>query len=387
MTTCEHQPTEMRVALGAQQPHLARDNSVGPDVGATLRRTLWSAVVRELNHSKLPYCVLGARAEAIERNQSDMDFVVRPGDYPFVPHLLAAAAASAGAQLVQAIDHETTATYFVLAKQQGEMVAFLHPDCTTDYRRQRRLWMSAEELLRGRRRAPGGYFHPTADVEFKYYLVKQVLKQTLSDAQWQQLVALYQASPLPHNALSLWRRSTAAQIEQALLKPDRDGFRKLLPHVKHELTNTSPREGTLPRGGSFLLDCARMVTRITQPTGLFVQITNGGLGERTELACRLAKALAPAFRRSSLVATSNPAGMLRALVESTLVVSSDEVAPFRTFYGGVDVDWRPALSPQKNLELAIAAVLSHLAHRTMLRLELQNSQTLEPRDLARTTIY
>ena len=40
------------------------------------------------------------------------------------------------------------AAYFVLAKQQRDVVAFVHPDCTTDYRRQRTLWMSADELLR-----------------------------------------------------------------------------------------------------------------------------------------------------------------------------------------------------------------------------------------------
>ena len=84
-----------------------------------LRRELWLAVVRALNHSKLPYCILGAADGMPERADSDMDFVVRPCHFSFVPQLLASAAASAGAQLVQAIQHETTAAYFVLCQTAG----------------------------------------------------------------------------------------------------------------------------------------------------------------------------------------------------------------------------------------------------------------------------
>lgn len=379
---------EMSSSLPVQQSHAAGNDSAGLAVYAALRRTLWSAVVRGLNASKLPYCLLGTAADAPERGESDMDFVVSPSDYQYVPQLLASAAASVGANLVQAIDHETTATYFVLPLQQGEIVAFLHPDCTTHYRRQRRLWMSSEELLRGRRRAPGGYFRPTPDVELKYYLIKQVLKQTLSDAQWRKLVALYDASPLPQNALSMWPRSTAAQIEQAILNDHCAGFREMLPRCNAQLNNTSPQERTSARSGSFLLDCARVVTRITQPTGLFVQISHGSRAERTELAWKLAKTLAPAFRRASVLTSSNPAQIIRALIESTLVVSPKEVIPLRTLYGGVDIHCQPSLTPKENLESAVAIVLTHLAQRTTRRLDLQSDRTqqLELDTRVRTTV-
>ena len=32
--------------------------------------------------------------------------------------------------------------------------------------------------------ASGGHFRPAPDVEFKYYLIKQVLKRTLTETQW-----------------------------------------------------------------------------------------------------------------------------------------------------------------------------------------------------------
>jgi hypothetical protein len=389
MTVCTSEPRHVQSIRVAQQSAHARYRSCDLDAQLTLRRQLWSAVVRALNHSKLPYCILGAADDTPELAGSDMDFVVRPCDYIVVPQLLASAAAGAGARLVQAIEHETTATYFVIAKQQGADVAFLHPDCTTHYRRQRRLWITSDELLRGRRRASGVYFRPSPDVEFKYYLIKQVLKQTLSHAQWTKLVAFYQASPCPMEALSLWTRETAVQIEQSLLSEDRDGFREQLPRYNYEFTATVFRESALARGAGFIRDSARVATRMARPTGLFVQLSGGALGLRTELAWKLAKTLAPAFRRSSVVNPGNPAKVLRALIESTLLVSAEEVIPYRTPYGGVDIHWQPALTRRENFEHAVATILSHLSRRTMRRLELHShqSQRFELDMLADSTVF
>lgn len=214
MTVGTSERSEVQSLRVAQEPEAARYHSRGLRTQVLLGRELWSAVVRALNQSQLPYCILGATEGTAELADSDMDFAVRPCDYSSVPQLLASAAAGAEARLVQVIPHETTATYFVIARQQDEVVAFLHPDCTTDYRRCHRLWITSDQLLRERQRASGGYLRPAPDVGFKYYLIKQVLKQTLSSVQWKKLVALYEASPRPQDALSVWPSDTAAQIER-----------------------------------------------------------------------------------------------------------------------------------------------------------------------------
>ena len=389
MTTYEGEQTDMSEKSLTRQSRLAYGRSRDRNLRAALRRTLWSAVVRFLNDSNLPYCILGAAFREPDLAACDVDFVVRPDDFGAVPQLLCSAAASVGGKLVQAIDHEATATYFAIAIQQGAVVAFLHPDCTTDYRRQSRLWMSAEELLSGRRRVPGGYFRPAPDVEFEYYLTKQVLKRTVSSRQWEKLTALYQTADDLREALSWWRLANAAQIDQALRRDDWETFRNLVPHLHHELINSPDREGAPARAASFASDAARVLTRVTGPTGLFVQISDGTLDERAEMAHRLAKALAPAFRRSSVMVSSNPAKVVRALVESTLFVSPKEMIPFRTLYGGIDLRWRATLSPEKNFERALAGVLAYLSQRTMRRLELQSlpSQRLELNTLADTTVH
>lgn len=386
MIPCGYEQNAMRqTAVGSRA---VPEQSANTGAHLDMRGQLWSAFLAALNDSKLPYCVLGAPENPAHITDSDVDFAVRPSDYKNVPRLLASAAAAVGGQLIQAIEHETTATYFAIAVQQHGGVAFLHPDCSSDYRREGRLWMRAEDLLRERRRTSTGYFRPAPDVDFKYYLTKQVLKQSLSTRQWRKLITLYQAASHPREALSWWRVATAAQIEQSLLHNDQEACKTLLPHLRSELLKTPFRESPTARTSSFLLESARMAVRILRPTGLFVQVRDGSPRERKYLAWKLARTLAPAFRRAVIVNHSTPARVLRVLIESTLVVSTDEMLPFRTLYGGVSIHWQAKLMRSENLESAIDAVLSHLSKRTMRRRAIQPSrpQRIELETMARPTV-
>ena len=337
------------------------------------------AVIHAIHDSGVPYCILGDAEASAPSGEGDLDFAVTPSDYDRIPQLLADAAAFAGGQLVQAIAHESTATYFAIAKVKDRAIGFVNPDCTTDYRREGRLWIPAEELLRGRRLGSEGFFRPAPDTNFKYYLIKQVLKQTLSEAQWARLTALYYGSTDPECALNLWPEPINLQMESALLRNDGAAFHELLPRLGSEVESTPYREDLVARGAAFAADSARLVSRVSHPTGLFVRVAGGLPIERTDLALRLAQAMAPAFRHTWVDREFAPASINRALIESTLVVSLNEAFLARAPFGGVTIHWQPALSPGENLEQAIAAVASYLSRRTAHRLK------LSPRESCPTT--
>ena len=374
-------------ALSVPDSQTKSASSEHRDSAAELRQKLWSAFIGTLNHSGIPYCLLGATGVGHASGDADVDFAVRPSDFAQVPQLLATAAASVGGHVIQAIEHETTATYFAVAIQRHGRVAFLHPDCTTDYRRQGRLWMSSVELLGGTWRAPGSYWRPGPSVDFKYYLIKQLLKQTISDLQWKKLMALREAANDPREAFCFWPLATAAQIEEALSHNDRQLFRTLLPQLRRELTNTPAVENAPAKASALAHDADRIARRLAHPTGLFVQITGAGLQQRTELANGLSHTLAPAFRRASVMSISNPAGVVRDLIASTLVLSPGQASPYRALYGGLDIRWQPELAAGGNLEFAVSAILSHLSRRTARRLKLQSvsPHALELHNLAHTT--
>lgn len=379
---------QLRPADIAADSRAMLNESHGRELHLALRRKLWSAFIATLNSSGLPYCIVGAPEHVADVAGSDVDFVVPPCYYSSVPQLLALAAASVGGRLVQAIEHETTATYFVIALEQHGHLAFLHPDCTTDYRRNGRLWLSSEELLHQRHRGTGGYFRAAPDIDFKYYLAKQVLKQTVTANQWEKLITLYQAAGDPGQAFSWWRLGDAAKIEQTLLHNDYELFRKLAPSLRTELMGSQLRESLVARVSSVAANAVRIARRLARPTGLFVHIDNGSTAQRTELARSLAKVLAPVCRRVSVISYATLPKVLRNLVESTLVVSSDDETAFRRLLGGVNIHWQPALTRSENLEYAVSNVLSYLSQRTRERLNLNvtPSQQFELDTLAPTSI-
>ncbi len=358
------------IARARDRSPIARTDVASDGAQAKLRSKLFSAVIQGLHDSGIPYCILGAAQDLAASGESDLDFAVRPSDFASVPPLLADAAARAGGRLVQAIRHETTAAYFAIAKIRKHGICIVNPDCTTDYRREGRLWMPVEELLGGRGLGAGGFFRPAPDVDFKYYLIKQVLKQTLTDTQWAKLVTLYLESAEPECALNLWARPGNLQIESALLRNDRAAFSALLPCFASQLRSTPYREDPVTRAAAFVANGARVFSRASHPTGLFVCITNGHFAERIDLALRLAQAMAPAFRRTLVDGEFSPASTTRALIESTLVVSPNEALLARAPFGSVTIRRHPSLSPAENLERAIAAVVSHLSKRTARRLKL-----------------
>ena len=346
----------------------------GRGTAATLRRELWRAVVQALNSSGIPYCLLGSSEDAGERAGCDMDFAVRPQDEPKVPQLLASAAASRGAHLVQAIRHEISATYFAIARQQGSEVAVLNPDCATDYRRRRRLWIRADELL-AEHSFGGGFCRPTREREFQYYLLKHVLKQSAGKRQWQKLLELHGGANRCAAMTGFWSEATLRQIDLALLRRDHRWFEEQLPRLLRELEASPFLESFSGRAKASTTDAARAIERILHPTGVLVAVNGGDRQQREEMARLLANQLAPAFRRRLVCDRLSPLTVLPSLIRSTVVVYTGDSFPLLGWAGALRVTYDTNLSLQKNTASAVGALIVHLERRTFRRLKLQVPET------------
>ena len=119
-----------------------------PPAALRIRNELLSAFLAQLNSSDIRYCLLSGYDTCPEKVTSDVDFMVHPEDMYRVAPLLSQVAHVAGGALVQAIPHETWACHFVIAKDDGSPIGYFDPDCTGDYRKQGRLWLSAERCWR-----------------------------------------------------------------------------------------------------------------------------------------------------------------------------------------------------------------------------------------------
>ena len=264
----------------------------------TLRAKLLKRFVAELNRSRIPYCILSGY-ENNGRKSSDVDIMFCPADMPRVPELLAEIARSSGARLVQSIQHETSGCYFVLAIEDGKHLVHLDIDCYSDYRRDGRLWLSADGIV-ARRRQYRDFHIPSAADEFIYYLIKKVLKQSLNLQQLKHLQELACSTPMACRAcmVRFWPAETALRLLCAILEPRLEWLHAQLPSLLTELEQTPIKENVHQRVLQRVREAVRIVRRIISPTGFSVVISGGTPGLCSEVADSLVCRLAPAFRRS-----------------------------------------------------------------------------------------
>ena len=174
---------QVQVTEAADQP------LANPVRNAQGRTELFAAALSQFNLAEIPYCLLGGHENRAASADSDVDVMVASHELTRVGSLLAQVASSANAMLVQALRHESSACYFVLAKAEGAGFSFLDVDCCGDYRRRGRLWLRAYPIL-ARRKACRNLFVPAASDQFIYYTIKKILKQSISAHQLKRIAAL-----------------------------------------------------------------------------------------------------------------------------------------------------------------------------------------------------
>ena len=295
-----------------------------PDSVSRARAELFAAFIEEMNSAGVSYCLLSGYEDYPEAGDSDVDFMVSQEDAARVAAVLRATARETRALLVQAMQHETTARYFVLAKQIGSRVAYLHPDCSTDYRRDGRLWLRSKDVL-ARRRRLGNIFVPAGADEFLYYLIKKVLKQEIDESQLQRVRRLYIACPEECCARMrrLWTAKQVSAMTSAILSVDVWRMRWNLPSLRVALLTSRNSEGVWARTVQQFQESRRRATRVMRPTGLSVTISGASARHRDDLARGLETNLRPALRRTQLVDENEfsfASSVWPARVRSTLVI-------------------------------------------------------------------
>jgi len=269
------------------------------------KQHLFAQMIRTFESAGMPYCILAGYDKFPQQIDSDIDFMVAPAWNDCLPELIAAIAETTGARLIQHLQHETTAGYFVLARLDGDSITYLHPDSSSDYRRSGRLWLQARTVLENRRRHAHGFWIPSSADAFSYYLIKKLDKQSLNAEQAMELATRYAEDP------QACRDSLAALLPQEdalLLEKALTGSRdfstvpwsivsRQLPHLRQSLHQKAATIPWRERVNDWVAESRRLWRRWRQPTGLrIVFLGPDGSGKSTVIAA-LSKQLEQAFRR------------------------------------------------------------------------------------------
>lgn len=265
---------------------------------AEVRRQMFLDFCSALEKRHITYVILAGYRDYPDRIASDVDFMVSEDDFERLPAILSSVDCIEGARVVQMLQHETCARYFVMAKQRGSRIAYLHPDAAANYRLNARLWLRSADVLASRRRSSAGFWIPAAAVEFEYYFVKRAEKRSLEALHLDQLAARIQEDESGCMAVlsRLLPTKTALDAAKAIAITDVDWFLVNRDQLYACVRAAVPRESLLMRMRSHLEELARRWGRVMRPTGFVIAVLGPDGSGKTTVINHLEAEFAPAFR-------------------------------------------------------------------------------------------
>ena len=257
---------------------------------------------RFLHDEGVRFCVVGDSRNYPEEIASDIDIVVEPKALLTLSARIGRFASAQEVKLVQCLQHEHNAYYFVLAWQATDgRFRYLTPDFCADYYRGGVLFLHAEELLSEAVGAvdasgkPKGFFTAAPAREFIYYLVKRVDKGQLDWPRCEYLHLCWCADPRGAEAqlMRFWNNPAETDlIARAAESNEWQGVCAALPSLRksmHRRLHTSPR--------ALLREARRRVHRVVHPTGLLVAFVGPDGSGKSSVIEHVSVLLSPAFRR------------------------------------------------------------------------------------------
>lgn len=266
------------------------------------RSTVISKLFQYLNEDRVNYVVVGDTRGYPEQVHGDTDIVTDACSLLLAQQSMQRLCTDHNIQIVQVLQHEQSAHYYVLAwfGQSGEVFT-LNPDICTDYFRSGRLFLKAEEVLCERTRVlmNGGerteIFIPSPARAFIYYLLKKIDKGDLDDRQGEYLSSQWKldAQGAMSQIKRFWSGAEILGLTRAAEKNDwkviRHDLGKYKAGLKHSLRFS-------------IRNCwhesVRKLRRLVQPTGLLVVFLGSDGSGKSTIIEQVQTDLAPLFRRT-----------------------------------------------------------------------------------------
>ncbi|MBN2570116.1 MAG: thymidylate kinase-like protein [Deltaproteobacteria bacterium] len=252
-----------------------------------------------LESAGIKTCILSGYEAYPDHIPSDVDFVVLPEDLPKIPAILF----ELPCLLLQCLQHESNAYYYVLCTTaRNGTPCFLHLDVSGDFRRDGRVFLTAEEIIASRREY-NNFWVPSPDIEFAYYLIKKIAKRSINEQQRDSLVSLYQQDPdgCKNQIRRFWSAEAARKLVSVIqLNKWSTVDTEIAWFRKNFLIKAFKRKPSVTLA-YWKDDVLRRVRRVCIPTGLHVVIFGTDGSGKSSVLEKIKTTLAPAFRRTLLL--------------------------------------------------------------------------------------
>jgi thymidylate kinase len=261
-----------------------------PDLTTQQRTEAVRRIAAVLAQSGEKYCVLHGWQFLEQRDMTDIDLAVAPEALP----VLARAVEWTGWQIIQVINYEVGAYFFVAARTREGKGEFLCIDAITDFWDRGRLYLKNSQLLADRDQS-FGLTVAAPQAEFAYLLIKKVLKGEIPDYQRSRLTTLCQT--LDHRAEETLERFFGAQYGGRLFNWLSTGNWAELHSNISKLRRVLRRTTLIEHfGGSILAPLKgtkRLIGRVLRPSGLMVVLLGPDGSGKSTIARYLQNAFVP----------------------------------------------------------------------------------------------
>lgn len=260
---------------------------------------IFLSFVRYLENRRILYAVLGDSAGYPHEIHSDIDIILLPEDYDNRVNIIREFAEQTSINLVQLLQHEFCASYFVLAwKDKDGKSSFIALDICSDYYRMGKPLLKATDLLKNTNTGADNvcniHFKTLSpEMGFIYYFIKKIDKGAMNETQFEHLRKQFVKCPglCIKNLEIFWPADTASNISLWIKDNKFSILQDAIPELKKHLIKNAR-----PSVRDFFREAGRKLKRVFQPTGIIIALLGpDGCGKST-LGAILQKELAPAFR-------------------------------------------------------------------------------------------
>jgi len=283
-------------------------------------------LIKVLNflEDRVSYCIVGDVRRLPDDTSKDIDFVVNTRDLRMIPKLLEEFCEKQECKLIQSLQHESVATYYVICwRGENGGQSFLQLDFCSDYLRYARPLLMAGELLVGAvsysRSVSGISFPvPMPQKAFIYYLLKRVDKRQLTADNGEYLSEQYALDPkgAEEEIRRFWPDSEACELLLAALSGDWSKIIEDSDRFQQMIQTSSVIKARFDS-----VEILRIVARIFNPAGLLVVITGLTAEDYQQLSTVLQKNLLRGFRNAMDAEGVSRNIVVWKVIRSTLIIS------------------------------------------------------------------
>jgi len=258
--------------------------------------------LKYLQINGIPYCIVGNTDDFPDAIAGDVDIIIPQEKVKTLHPLMLGFCKANHFKLVQCLQHENNAFYYVIQWWENNLPAFLKLDICGDYYRKAKLFLLSDELLANTEEAKDdqghgkGFLVPAPAMEFIYYLLKKIDKSNLNHEQAMHLHTQWLKNPTGclSNIRRFWNDEDSALIKQAADNNDWHQVIQAIPQLRksiHRKVHITAR-GII---GEFL----RRVRRVLFPTGFSVVFLGPDGSGKSSVIDAVSTSLAPAFRKQA----------------------------------------------------------------------------------------